>query len=122
MKNNIIRLLVITLYFPLVGHAGLKMYVPTGEASDLVIIDLNTDKVKGRIPELENAHGLAASPNSDYLVAGSMQALGTGKSNAAEKPSAVSDAEHAAHHAAGSQENDIAIGKGVAHQMVILNH
>jgi DNA-binding beta-propeller fold protein YncE len=48
------------------------MYVPTGGANDLAIIDLQTDRIVGRIGELENAHGLAASPGGKYLVAGSM--------------------------------------------------
>lgn len=73
------------------------MYVPTGNANDIVVIDLETDEIVGRIDELENAHGLAASPNSDYLVAGSMQRAESGGS--VDKPGAVSEAAHAAHHA-----------------------
>jgi len=105
MKRIVVFFLVLALLFPVITVAELRMYVPTGKANDLVIIDLNTDKVIGRIPELENAHGLAASPKSDYLVAGSMQPVGTGAASGAVKPSAVSEAEHAAHHAAGSQES-----------------
>lgn len=95
----------VMLLLPAVSHAGPQMYVPTGEADDLVIIDLKTDTVIGRIPELENAHGLAASPKSEYLVAGSMQPLDTGATAAAAKPEAVSETEHAAHHAGGAQDS-----------------
>ncbi|MDT8384145.1 MAG: beta-propeller fold lactonase family protein [Gammaproteobacteria bacterium] len=105
MKRILVYISAFALFNPFVANAELQMYVPTGTANDLVIIDLNTDKVTGRIPELENAHGLAASPNSDYLVAGSMQPIGTGVVSGATKPSAVSEAEHAAHHAAGSPES-----------------
>ena len=106
MKRISVFLLTFALLPP--AMADLKMYVPTGVANDLVIIDLNTDQIVGRIPELENAHGLAASPNSDYLVAGSMQLVPTGAAKGAAKPSAVSEADHAAHHAAGSKESAVA--------------
>ncbi len=79
------------------------LYVPTGEANDLVIIDVRSDSIVGRIDELENAHGLAASAKSDYLVAGSMQQIDASGSRAAGRPAAVSEAEHAAHHAAGTE-------------------
>lgn len=75
------------------------MYVPTGGANDLVIIDLDTDKIVGRIDELENAHGLAASPNGKYLVAGSMQPVDSGETRTMARPGSVSDEEHLAHHA-----------------------
>ncbi|ALP53772.1 hypothetical protein Tel_11870 [Candidatus Tenderia electrophaga] len=105
MKRTVNYLSVLALLFPAVTNAALQMYVPTGEANDLAIIDLKTDKVIGRVTELENAHGLAASPNSDYLVAGSMQPVGADAATGAVKPAAVSEAEHAGHHAAGSQES-----------------
>lgn len=105
MKRIRVYMSAFALLIPFVVNAELQMYVPTGTANDLVIINLGTDKVIGRIPELENAHGLAASPQSDYLVAGSMQPVGTGVASGVAKPSAVSEAEHAAHHTAGSQES-----------------
>jgi len=107
MKRMVVLLSAVALFLPVIACADMQMYVPTGGANDLVIIDLKTDKVIGRIPELENAHGLAASPKSDYLVAGSMQVVGTGAPSGAAKPSAVSEAEHAAHHAAGSTESAV---------------
>jgi len=94
---------VVVMLVPLVSNAETLMYVPTGEANDLVVIDLKSNKVVQRIPELENAHGLASSPGSEYLIAGSMQPLGA--SGNATKPMAVSESEHAAHHAAGSKES-----------------
>jgi len=92
---------VLSLMSPTV-MAGKMMYVPTGNANDIVIIDLETDKIVGRIDELENAHGLASSPNSDYLVAGSMKPLEGDMPSSPEKPTAVDEAEHAAHHAGGN--------------------
>lgn len=102
MKKPMMFLLILSPLFPLITHAEPQMYIPMGEANDLVIINLNSDKIVGRIPELENSHGLATSPNSEYLVAGSMQPAGASKNKKADKPKAVSEAEHAAHHAGGS--------------------
>ena len=81
--------------------AGSLMYVPMGNANDIAIIDLDTDSVVARIDELENSHGLSASPNSEYLVAGSMKPMEADTPSNPDKPAAVSDAEHAAHHAGG---------------------
>jgi YVTN family beta-propeller protein len=97
-----LALLFPALLFPFVTNATPLMYVPSGGANDLVIIDLKTDKVVGRIPELENAHGLSSSPKSEYLVAGSMQPVEPGKSRSAAKPTEMSEAEHASHHTGGN--------------------
>jgi len=91
-------MLLATSMLPLVATAQPLMYVPTGEANDIVIINLSNDRIVGHIDELENAHGLSASPAGDYLVAGSMQA-GEADNSKMTKPSAVSEAEHQAHHA-----------------------
>lgn len=107
MKNIWMHILPFVLLFPFITNAAPLMYVTTGEANDLVIIDLSTDKIVGRIPELENSHGLATSPNTEYLVAGSMQPSEKGVTRKAAKPAAISEAEHAAHHAGGSQQTAV---------------
>lgn len=91
-------LFLLALFIALGSHAAPRMYVPTGETNELVIIDLATDKVIGRINELENAHGLSTSVNTEYLVAGSMQQAAPGMSKSAAKPSELSEEEHESHH------------------------
>jgi len=103
MKNMRIHLSLFTLLFPLISNAQPLLYVPTGNTNDVVIIDINTDKIVGRIAELENAHGLSSSHQTEYLVAGSMQAPDTKKGKAA-KPAQMSEAEHAAHHAGAGEK------------------
>lgn len=76
------------------------MYVPSGGGNEIVVIDVADDRIVQRIGELENAHGLAAAPGGEYLVAGSMQAVQLDQKNAVEKPAQVSDAEHKKHHVA----------------------
>lgn len=104
MKRIAAHLFAAVLGLPLASEAATFMYVPTGEANDLAIIDVKTDKIVGRIPEIENAHGLAGSPKSEYLVAGSMQRAEAAVKSDAKKPEAISEAEHAAHHAADAEQ------------------
>jgi len=103
MKKYGIVFIAISLLSPMV-LAGPLMYVPTGNANDIAIIDLNTDKIIGYIDELENAHGLSSSPASEYLVAGSMQPLEHEIPSSPDKPTAITEAEHAAHHSGGDNE------------------
>lgn len=95
------------------------MYVPAGEANEIVIIDLNTNQVIGRIPELENAHGLAATPDGEYLLAGSMNVSQTGNIEA-DRPAAVSEEQHASHHAKSTGKPDAAMTSFVS--LVHLQH
>ena len=98
MNRHGIVFVVLTLLSPL-AESGPTMYVPTGEANEIVIIDLATDTLVGRIEGLENAHGLSASPKAGYLVAGSMQPLQKDKQAGTQQPPAGADeSEHAAHH------------------------
>jgi len=80
------------------------MYVPTGSGNEIVVIDVAQDRIVRRIGELENAHGLAAAPGGEYLVAGSMQAAKPEQNIAVEKPAQVSDEEHKQHHVADSAQ------------------
>lgn len=91
--------LFIMLMSASVLHSAPLMYVPTGDTNELVVIDLNTDKIINRIGELESSHGLSSSPNTEYLVAGSMRPIEAGKKRSAAKPAEMSEAEHASHHA-----------------------
>jgi YVTN family beta-propeller protein len=60
-------------------------------------VDISTDKVVGRLEGLPAVHGLAATPDGRFLIAGSYE--GRERSGKAPpKPSAVSADDHAAHH------------------------
>ena len=71
------KLITIAAFIGLVGqvHAGVKVYVPVGGANEILVIDGDQDKVVGRIGDVTNAHGLAATPDGKYLVAGSMSLM-----------------------------------------------
>lgn len=101
MMKGLIAILLIVM-MSATAIASPLMYVPTGNSNNLVIIDLETDKIVGRIDELENAHGLAAIPDSEYLIAGSMKPLEPDEKIVIAKPGAVSKDEHVAHHPGGA--------------------
>lgn len=84
---------------PASAVAAPLMYVPTGGSNEVIVIDAAQDRITGRIGELENAHGLAATPDGRTLVAGSMQAAVQGDTALAAKPAQVSEEEHKQHHA-----------------------
>lgn len=96
---HISLLLMILTTIPYTLSAKPLLYVPTGTANDIVIIDLSTDEIVGRIGELDNAHALASSQKSEYLVAGSMSPVEPDSSVKASKPQAVTEEEHQKHHA-----------------------
>ncbi len=77
--------------------AGEVAYVPLGSNNELVLVDISTDKVVGKVEGLPAVHGLAGTPDGKFLIAGSYEAREKGES-APAKPSGMSEDEHAAHH------------------------
>jgi len=107
-SRNIVLVLVfgILSLFAAELYAAPLMYVPTGGSNEVLIIDLNTDEIVGRIDELENAHGLAGNAASEYLIAGSMKPPAIGDESALPvKPNAVSQDEHEGHHSGASKQS-----------------
>ena len=47
------------------------VYVTLGSADEVLVIDAAGDRVVDKITGLEAAHGLASTPNGDFLVVGS---------------------------------------------------
>lgn len=98
MKKLFLIMLAVVMVSPVVLSAEPLMYVPSGSANDIVIIDLQSDTIIGHIEGLENAHGLSGSPNSDYLVAGSMMQGTTEKKPSSQQHEKTSEDQHEAHH------------------------
>ncbi|WP_299364944.1 YncE family protein [uncultured Paracoccus sp.] len=89
----------LTLGMASAGHAA-TVYIPDGSADQVIVVDSTTGKVIRRIKGLEAVHGLAGSPGSRYLVAGSYADVTPDEADEAPKPDSVSEDEHAEHHAA----------------------
>lgn len=63
---------VVLVCWPLAGMAGPTVYVPLGAANKVIAIDGDTHKITAQYQGVENPHGLVATPDGEYLVAGSL--------------------------------------------------
>lgn len=79
------------------------VYVPLGGAGEVLVIDGASDRIIGKIPGLEEVHGLASAASGDYLVAGSYAETAPGEPAIPSRPKAISEEEHRAHHAAPAE-------------------
>ena len=75
------------------------IYIPMGSENKILVVDAATDKIVGSFGGITSVHGLAGTPDGQFLIAGSFEERDTG-SEAMAKPSGVSEGEHAAHHKA----------------------
>ncbi len=73
------------------------MYIPLGGEGKIVVVDVAQDKVVDTISGVAAVHGLAGTPDGRFLVAGSFEKREPG-SAAPEKPTGVTEEDHAAHH------------------------
>lgn len=104
MKKSLLIMLAGMLILPVVLSAEPLMYVPSGTTNNIVIIDLQSDTIIGHIKGLENAHGLSGSPNSDYLVAGSMMQSSSEKKPSPQQDKKTGEEAHKAHHGLDQEE------------------
>ena len=58
--------------WPLIGLAGPTVYIPLGAANQVVAVDAGTHQITAQYSGVENPHGLVATPDGEYLVAGSL--------------------------------------------------
>ena len=75
------------------------VFIPEGSANSVLMVQAETGKVLRRINDVEAVHGLAGAPGVPYLVAGSYSEIPREDVASLEKPSTVSEDDHAAHHA-----------------------
>lgn len=88
------------------ARAGELVYVPTGDAGAVDVIDAATGGVLERPAGFPEAHGLAASPDGRFIVVGSYSERREGM--LPEAPEGVSAGDHAAHHQGGSRTDALA--------------
>lgn len=79
--------------------AGPTVYVPLGEAGEVMVMDAADDVSVGRISGLPAVHGLAGTPGWGYLVAGSYDERPAGDAAMPPKPAGMPQTVHEAHHA-----------------------
>lgn len=101
-----------------VTSAAPTVYIPLGSANEIAIVDAADNKVIGMIGDVVNPHGLAATPDGKYLIAGSNQEVRPDQAALPPRPAGMSEEEHSLHHnmpaSAASQS-----GVGVSHVAII---
>jgi YVTN family beta-propeller protein len=80
------------------AFAGSKIYVPTGNSNQVMVIDVDKDKIVNRISGTEAAHGLAGVPSRNLLVVGSYAEVDEESNGTPDKPKDMKEDEHQAHH------------------------
>jgi len=73
------------------------VYVPLGGEGKIVVVDAAKDEIVDTISGVTAVHGLARSPDGQFLIAGSFEEREAG-GEALAMPSGISEDEHAAHH------------------------
>jgi len=53
--------------------AAPTVYIPLGSGNQVIAVDAATDRITATYPGVENPHGLVATPDGEYLIAGSMK-------------------------------------------------
>ena len=96
--------------------ADSKVYIPMGGENNIIIVEQNDGSIIGQIDDVVAVHGLAATPDGKFLIAGSNDQRTLGE-EAPDRPAGVSEADHAIHHpnqgggansmSAGNQQSDV---------------
>ncbi len=55
-----------------VATADPTVYIPLGSGNQVIAVDAATDRITATFTGVENPHGLVATPDGEYLVAGSL--------------------------------------------------
>jgi len=55
------------------GYAAPTVYIPLGSGNQVIAVDAATDTITANYPGVENSHGLVATPDGEYLIAGSFK-------------------------------------------------
>jgi DNA-binding beta-propeller fold protein YncE len=65
-------IILAALASPLTAAAGPTVYIPLGAANQVIAVDADTHQITARYEGVENPHGLVATPDGEYLIAGSL--------------------------------------------------
>ncbi len=80
--------------------AAPTVYIPVGSAGKIEVVDAASGRILAEYTGLEAVHGLAGTPDGQYLIAGSYAERTPGTPPA--RPDGVSAEDHAAHHMAAT--------------------
>lgn len=79
------------------SQASPTVYIPLGSANQVIAVDAETNKITASYSGVDNPHGLVATPDGEYLVAGSLKEEPLKSGDAADKPNSRLFLIHPAH-------------------------
>lgn len=77
MKNKLFFISMISASMALTNtlHAGPTVYIPLGSANKVIKVDAATDTITATYTGVDNPHGLVATPDGEYVIAGSLKEI-----------------------------------------------
>ena len=78
-------------------QASPTVYIPLGSANQIIAVDAATNRITARYPGVENPHGLVATPDGEYLIAGSLKETPLKGGEPADTPNSQLSLIHPAH-------------------------
>ncbi|MDH5182590.1 MAG: YncE family protein, partial [Gammaproteobacteria bacterium] len=70
--NQVLGIVFFTTTIFTSAQAGTTVYIPLGTGNMVIAVDAATDKIIAKYPNINNAHGLVATSDGEYLIAGSL--------------------------------------------------
>ena len=120
MKNNAIKNLIFLLGLSIssVGYAAPTVYIPLGSGNQVIAVDAATDRIAASYSGVENPHGLVATPDGEYLIAGSLKEEPLKAGQAKDTPNSKLYLIHPAH---GHVMSTIPVAGWTHHQAITPN-
>ncbi len=99
MKNKLFFISVISASIALTNivQASPTVYIPLGSANQVIRVDAATDTITATYTGVDNPHGLVATPDGEYLIAGSLKETQLKKGQAKDTPNSKLFFIHPAH-------------------------
>jgi len=97
MRRLHILLLSLIFAMPWAADAAPTVYIPLGTANKVIAVDAATDRITAQYTGVENPHGLVATPDGEYLVAGSLNETPVPNGASPETPNSKLFLVHPAH-------------------------
>lgn len=79
------------------AFAGTTVYIPLGTANQVIAVDADKDTITATYDGVENPHGLVATPDGEYLIAGSLKETALKAGEAKDTPNSKLFLIHPAH-------------------------
>jgi len=120
MRNRINCIGIATL---LILYSGLlpaepHVYIPLGTGNQVIQVDAKTDRITDSYSGVENAHGLVATPDGEYLIAGSLNETALKSDQPDDAPNSQLYLIHPAH---GHVMSTIPVAGWTHHQAITPN-